>query len=270
MSWLDKLERRFGKFAIKGLMSYIIVLNVVVYILMLADTSNAFIGRLVLDPALVMNGEVWRLITYIFIPPTTSPFWIIFALYLYYIIGRALEQEWGSFRFNVYYFVGMLATTAAAFLFGISATPLYLNLSLFLAFAAIFPNYEFLLFFVLPMKVKYLAWFNWAYLGITVLFFPIWMKVAAAASVVNFFIFFGKDITTNTKTRRQVYHNRKRFLSDLPRDFTIHKCMVCGKTEKDDSKLEFRYCSTCEGDYEYCMEHLKAHEHIKKEEGNEN
>ncbi len=262
MNWLDKLERKFGRFAIERLMMYIVGLNAFVYILGYIDSSITF--RLMLIPSFVMRGEVWRLFTYIFIPPAASPIFIFFALYLYYMIGNSLEHEWGSFKFNMYYLVGMLGTTLAAFITGGSVTATYLNLSLFLAFAMIYPNYEFLLFFILPVKVKYLAWLNWFFIGITVLFFPLPNKIAAIVSIINYFIFFGKDMITGAKNNRTVYSNRKRFRQNMPKDFTIHKCVICGKTEKDDPKMDFRYCVDCDGDYEYCMEHLKTHEHVKK------
>lgn len=263
MNLLDRLERKFGHIVIKGLMKYIVFLNGIVFLLVYLDTTGVFYGRLVLDPSLVMKGEVWRLITYVFIPPTFSLIFVIFVLMLYYMIGTALEQEWGSFKFNLYYLIGMLGTTAAAFLTGVIGTPHYINLSLFLAFARLYPDYEILLFFILPVKMKYLAWFSWGILGFTLIVFPLPLKVAAVVSIVNYFLFFGKDIATRTKTNRQAYFNRKRFMADIPKDFTIHKCTVCGITEKDNPKMDFRYCSTCEGDYEYCMDHLKNHQHIK-------
>ena len=264
MGILDKLERKFGHLAIKGLMGYIVGLNVLVYLLMLSYPTGIVQWKLMMDPDLVLRGEVWRLVTYVFIPPEASPIWIIFILYFYYMIGAGLEQEWGSFKFNVYYLLGMAGTSIVAFLLGVSSTPIYLNLSLFLAFARIFPDYEILLFFVLPVKVKYLAWLDWFFIAYTVVFQSVELKLAAVISIINFFMFFGRDIVGRTKTSRQVHYNRKRFNTGLPKDFTIHKCTICGITEKDDPKMDFRYCGTCEGDYEYCMNHLKAHEHIKK------
>lgn len=263
MNWLNKLERKIGKFAVKGLMNYIVTANLIVFLVAYSDPNSVLISKLYLIPALVLEGEVWRLFSYIFIPPATSILWIFFILYFYFLVGSNLEHEWGSFRFNVYYFVGVLATTAAAFISGIGATALYLNLSLFLAFARIFPNFEILLFFVLPVKVKYLAWVNWFFIGFTVLTNPLPLKVAAIASVMNYFIFFGKDIVLSAKVSRQSYHNRQKFQTKVPQDVTIHKCTTCGITEKDNTAMHFRYCSTCEGDYEYCMDHLKTHEHIK-------
>lgn len=263
MNWLDRLERRFGKFAIKGLMGYIVGLTGVVYALSYFDNRGYVISKLMLIPKLVMEGEVWRLVSYIFIPPSASIIWILFVLYFYYMVGSALEHEWGSFRFNVYYFVGMLGTTIAAFITGYGATSLYLNLSLFLAFARIYPDYELLLFFIIPVKVKYLALLNWAFFGITVLFGDTGSRVVAIVSIINYFLFFGRDILMRTKSNRQAYNNRRRFQVELPRDFTIHRCTICGKTEKDDPDMDFRYCPECEGDYEYCMDHVRNHEHIK-------
>lgn len=270
MNWLDKLERRFGRFAIRNLMTYIVVMNGLVYALTYNQYGGMILGKLVLIPQLVLQGEVWRLITYIFIPPQTSLFWILFTLYFYYMIGNALEHEWGSFRFNIYYFTGILATTAAAFLTGFIATPVYLNLSLFLAFARIYPDFEILLFFVIPVKIKYLAMLNWVFITFTVITGPLPAKLFAVISIINYFLFFGKDILGRTKTSRQVYQRRQQFKTVLPKDFTIHKCTICGKTEKTDPKMDFRYCPECEGDYEYCMDHVRNHEHIKKEAADRN
>lgn len=264
MNWLDKLERKFGRFAVKNLMMYIVGITGIVYALSYFDRSGLVINRLMLIPELVLRGEVWRLITYIFIPPETTIIWILFVLYFYYMVGTALEHEWGSFRFNLFYFTGMLGTTIAAFITGYGATSLYLNLSLFLAFARLYPDFELLLFMIIPVKIKYLAMLNWAYIIFTVLAGDISSKLVAVVSILNYFLFFGKDIVTRTRSNRQVYSNRRRFRAEIPRDFTIHRCTTCGKTEKTDPDMDFRYCPECEGDYEYCMDHVRNHEHIKK------
>lgn len=258
---LNRLERKFGRFAIKELMVYIVGINLLVYFLAYASPESNAISKLRLDPYLIMQGEVWRIVTFIFIPPATSILWIFFILYFYYMVGTGLEREWGSFRFNIYYLVGMLATVIASFIVGQGSTALYLNLSLFLAFAHIYPNFEILLFFVVPVKVKYLAWLNWIFIGFTVLTAPLAAKAAALVSVLNYFLFFGKEIMRTTSA----YRRRKDFASRSapPLKTTYHKCTICGMTEKDDMKMEFRYCSQCEGDYEYCMPHLKTHDHLK-------
>ncbi len=262
MNWLDKLERKFGKYAIRNLMYYIVTINFFTYLLMYFDKSNTFINKLLLNPALVMKGEVWRLITFIFVPEPMSPFWIIIALYFYFLAGRGLEQEWGSFKFNIYYIFGIIGTILSAFISGASVTATYINLSLFLAFARIYPDYEVLLFFILPIKVKYMAYFNWAIIIYSIITVPqISYKIAAVVVIINYFIFFGKDIMVNGINRNKSYKRRREFESKIQYKDTIHRCTVCGLTEKDDPDMEFRYCSKCNGYYEYCSKHLKDHEH---------
>jgi hypothetical protein len=260
MRLLDKLERKFGRYAIRGLMHYIVWISGFVFILMMVN--GQYIKMLELDPHLVRQGQLWRLVTYIFIPPLTSPIFVIFALLLYYTIGGALEQEWGSFRFNVYYFLGMIGTTAAVFITGGSATSTYINLSLFLAFARIYPDFELRIYFILPVKIKYLAWISWAYIGFTVLFSPhMSLKIAAVVSIINYFIFFGRDIVTRFRNKGNAYNNKRRFQQQMPVIKNFHRCEVCGITENDNPNMEFRYCSTCKGLHEYCMDHLRNHEH---------
>ena len=264
MKLLNLLERKLGRnFGIRGLMTYIIGFNALVFFLVLMDKSGRFFSYLTLIPAQVLKGEVWRLVTYAFIPPTFSPLWFIFTLYFYYMIGTTLEHEWGTFKFNAYYLIGMLGTTAAVFITGGVGTSLYLNLSLFLAFAYIYPNYQMLIFFVLPVKIKYLAWLDAAFLAYTILVADLPGKAAAIVAVLNFILFFGGDILRTLKSGRKRYYNYQNFQSKIPRNYTIHKCEVCGRTEADSKDLEFRYCTECEGDHEYCMEHLYNHQHHK-------
>ncbi|MGI6537659.1 MAG: rhomboid family intramembrane serine protease [Caldicoprobacterales bacterium] len=211
MNWVRKLERKFSRYAIRDLMTYIVVINAVVYVLeMLVPQSNLFM-KFYLNPSLVMRGEIWRLITFLFLPPTMHPIWTIFALYFYYLVGSNLENQWGSFRFNLYYLIGVICTIIASFIGKGTVTTEHLNLSLFLAFAYLFPNFEVLLFFFIPVKIKYIAYLNWAFIVFSLIFNPLPMKLAAIASVVNFFIFFWSDLFTNLKLRRQTYKNRKRF-----------------------------------------------------------
>ncbi|WP_461207213.1 rhomboid family intramembrane serine protease [Clostridium sp. DL1XJH146] len=218
MKWLNRLEIKYKKYAINNLMLYILALNGFVFLLGQLSPSAYYsvYTKLTLDPSLVLNGEVWRLVTFLFIPFSTSFLWMIIALYFYYMIGTTLERQWGSFKFNMYYLIGILATIAAAFLTGSTVTNENLNLSLFLAFAYLFPNFEVLLFFILPIKMKYLGYFNWALIAYTVIFSSgIGQKIAAIASVVNFFVFFGKDFFKDTKIKWQVYKNKKRFESQM-------------------------------------------------------
>lgn len=265
MRLLDKLERKYGKYSIKNLMMYIVIMNAIVFLLVYADPNGTLIGQLVLVPELVLKGQIWRLVTYIFIPSSTSIIWIIFVLYFSYMIGSGLEHEWGSFKFNIYYFIGMLGTTIAAFISGAGITGYYLNLSLFLAFAYIFPNFEILVFFVLPVKMKYLGWLDVIFLGYYFVLGGISDKLAIIAALINFILFFGRDIVNYLKNNKRSYdHRRRHEIQKIVNKDTYHKCTVCGITEKDDKNMEFRYCSGCEGHYEYCMNHLKQHDHIKK------
>jgi membrane associated rhomboid family serine protease len=208
---LDKLERRYGKFAIRGIMTYIVIGNLAVFLLQRVFPLREM---MMLIPARVLRGEVWRLITYIFIPPPTNVFFILFVLYFYYMIGNSLEREWGSFKLNVYYLIGMIGTTIASMFTGYSDAT-YLNLSLFLAFAYLFPNFEILIFFILPVKVKYLAWLNLAYVVVTVIIGSPGAKVAAIVSLLNYFVFFGEDIIRGINNKRKAYYNRRNYFRQI-------------------------------------------------------
>jgi hypothetical protein len=259
MKFLNKLERKFGRYAIKNLMIYIVVLNLVVYLMSFIDPTLNYLSKLYLIPQLVLQGEVWRLVTFIFIPPTFSMIWIIFTLYFYYMIGNGLEQEWGSFKFNIYYILGVVGTIIGAFLSGGGITGFYLNLSLFLAFAYIYPNFQILLFFVLPVKMKYLAWLDALYLGWLFFSGSKYIKLAIAAAMLNFLIFFGKDIFYHLKNNRKTFFNKKSYQQSFSKKDYFHKCTTCGLTDRDNKELEFRYCPACEKCF--CTRHLKDHTH---------
>jgi len=196
---LWKLERRIGKFAIKNLMTYIVITMAVVFAvdLLMQDFNLSF--HLFFFTPLIMAGEVWRVITFIFLPPSASPIFIIFSLYFYYMIGGALENEWGTFKFNVYYFCGVLATIAAGFImhaagpFGLM-TNFYLNMSLFFAFAILYPNFQVRLFLILPIKVKWLALLNAAFFIYSLIDGDRYSRIAILVSLVNLALFFGKDL----------------------------------------------------------------------------
>lgn len=211
MKWLNKLERKFGRYAIRDLMLYIVVLNGVVFAADLLIPKSNLYGKFVLDPIKVLSGEVWRLVTFLFLPPFTSYVWILLTLYFYYMVGSNLENLWGSFRFNLYYLIGILGTIAASFITMSPVTPVHLNLSLFLAFAFLFPNFEILIFFILPVKIKYLAWLEWAFIVYNIIFYPMMWKLGAIVSIINYFVFFGPDLVERIKIRWVTYKNRRRF-----------------------------------------------------------
>ena len=162
MSWLDKLEKRLGFLAIPGLIRFIIGFTVLVYLLVYLN--RGFESFLTLDPARIMKGEIWRLVTYIFVPQTFSPLWLLLALWFLWFIGEGLERAWGAFRLTLYFLVGMIGTTAAAFFFGANFSNGMLIVSLFFAFARFYPEEIIYILFILPMKIKWLAWIMGAFL----------------------------------------------------------------------------------------------------------
>lgn len=266
MKLLDNLEKKYGKYAIRELMKYIVIINFAVYLITyVVYPEGHLMNWLVLDAHRVMSGEVWRLITFIFIPPKASTFWILFTLYFYYMIGNALEDEWGSFKFNIFYLTGIVGTIIATFISGGASTAEYLNLSLFLAFAFLYPNYELMLFFVLPIKVKYLAALDLLFLLSSFFSGGLTDKLVIFAALANIFLFFGKDALSGIKTRKRIVQNKKKFKDNRPKVIYFHRCCVCGATEKTHPNMEFRYCVRCEGHHEYCMDHLFNHEHVKED-----
>ncbi|MFW5995639.1 MAG: rhomboid family intramembrane serine protease [Halanaerobiaceae bacterium] len=259
MDWLRRLEKKAGRLAIRNLMGYIVGLNALVFLLSIYDRSGQFMNSLTLIPYRVLEGEIWRLVTFLFIPPTRSPIFIIFILYFYFMVGNSLENQWGTFKFNFYYFLGALGTVFAAFITGDGVNAVYLNLSLFLAFATLNPDFTILLFFVLPVKMKYMAYFTGIYLGYEILVSSLPVKAAVVVALTNYLLFFGGGFINRlqAKSRRRKYRSR---IEKSKRD-TVHRCTVCGLTEKDDPDMRFRYCTKCNGTYEYCSEHLENHKH---------
>lgn len=263
MNWFNKLERKFGRFAIQNLMSYIIVANaaILALYLLMPYVGVSVIDKLTLRPTLILKGEIWRLITFIFIPPTLSPLAGIIALFFYYSISNSIENQWGAFKFNIYYLIGMLGTAIASMIFKIPGTPLYLNMSLFLAYAKIFADNQVLLFFIIPIKVKYLAWVYWAILLSNVLSSGVPAFILIAVSLANYFLFFGTSNVSSVRSNRKASHHQREFKKDRPTVIYIHRCSVCGITDRDNPDMDFRYCSKCDGHYEYCADHIFDHKH---------
>ena len=290
MNWINKLERKFGRYAIKNLMLYITILYAIGF-LIIQFAPMFYFQYLSMDVNAILHGQIWRLFTFIVYPPNTSVWFIILSLYLYYSIGQALEYAWGAFRFNLYFFTGVFMHILAAFItyfvFDVSFLAMmgasYLNLSLFFAYATIYPNQQFLLFMVLPIKVKHLALIDAIYFAYSILqaFMPAYgggpvgviykaNALAAFVSVLNFLLFFmstrnAKRFAPSEVKRRAAYHRgvKEGQAKQMVYNGARHRCAVCGRTELDDDTLEFRYCSKCNGNYEYCQDHLFTHEHVK-------
>lgn len=286
MNWLDKLERKFGKYAIHNLMYYIIIFYVAGYALQMINPG--FYSRyLMLDAEAILHGQIWRIFTFIMQPPSTSLLMAALLLYLYYMIGRQLEYTWGAFRFNVYFIGGVLFHVIVAIvIYLMTGMSLYigtefLNLSLFMMFAAIFPNSRFLLFFVIPVEGKWLAILDGVYFLWTIIqgFLPNYggnglvgyyymSNAAAAGAALAYFILFylvtknGAAFSPKQMKRKKEFQKKIRPENHYANG-AKHRCAVCGRTELDDPNLEFRYCSRCNGNYEYCQDHLFSHIHVK-------
>jgi hypothetical protein len=263
MSFLDKLERAFGRYAIENLSIYIIIGQV--FVLLGAMFNLLDLRLFVLVPELVLQGQWWRLLTFVFYlsPPTGAfgPVFVAFALYIFYMMGGALEGHWGAFRYNLFLFIGYALTVGAAFLTPNSvATNLFLGASVFLAFAYLYPDFEFLIFFILPVKVKWLALLAWAVYGVR-FFLGAWPeRLQILASVGNFLLFFSGDILWGMRHGHRAMARKAREFAEAgePR----HRCHVCGKTDRTHPDLDFRYCSKCAGDQCYCPEHIQNHTHV--------
>ena len=271
MKWLNKLERKFGKYYIPNLMLTVIGLSAVVYVItyvILGDVS--FINKLVMSPKDVMKGEVWRLVTFVIIPPLSgSMIMVVLGLYFDYLAGVTLEREWGEFKFNIYFFFGMLSTIVVSFLTGSPATGSAVTLSIFLAFAKLYPDFTVLLFFIIPVKMKWLGYLAWAGILIDVVSSLLNKSIGGAilslVPVLNYILFFGRSNYRDTKMRTGSVirmSDYKKSMKSANKPYR-HKCTVCGITDLDDKNMMFRYCSKCNGHYAYCEKHINDHEHIK-------
>lgn len=281
MKFLNKMERKFGRYAIRNLSMYIIILYVIGYLLYFLAPSGIF-GWLTLEPYYILRGQIWRLVTWILIPPDSPGLLTVVTLFFYYSLGTNLERTWGSFRYNVYIFMGMISTILGAFLLygglylmdGVRYTfgsalfsTYYINMSIFLAVAACYPNMEVLLYFFIPIKMK---WMGYLY-GFFIIYSFVksgWVgRVAILASLLNFVVFFLMTRDFRRVSPHEIKRKREfqRQMSSGPKKGEPrHRCAVCGRTELDGDDLEFRFCSKCDGNYEYCQDHLFTHEHIHK------
>jgi membrane associated rhomboid family serine protease len=252
MSWLDKLERRIGFIAVPGLIRIVVGMSALVFILVYLDPH--YVNVLDLDPAMIRRGQVWRLFTYIFIPQTLSPLWIVFVLWFLWWIGEGLERAFGAFRLTLYFLIGMIGTTIAAFFFGNAFANSMLVTSLFYAFARFYPDEVIYVLFILPLKIKWVAWIMALFLFIGLFVGTMAYRMAVVAALGNYLIFFGPEIIHEARHRRDVTTRRQRFeTSTRSESEPLHKCATCGATELSDPNLEFRVARDGE---EYCVPHL--------------
>lgn len=259
MSIIDKLNRRIGRFAIPNLTLLLVSAQVIGFAILLSDAK--LLERMVFRAADVAAGEYWRVATFVFLPLSHNPLFLFIGLYFFYLTGSTLEAVWGAFRYNLYIAIALVATFAVACAYPqIPMTNAFIGESVFLAFAYLYPDFLITLYYIIPIRIKWLARLAWA-LNIYIITFDEgparWLVVA---SISNFLVFFGKEVFRNAggQKRRMEWHARQVRRPDTP----FHCCTICGATERTHRKMDFRYCSKCAGSHEYCEEHLPTHEHI--------
>lgn len=283
MKFLNKMERKFGRYAIHDLTKYMIACYGIGYILLLVGNLLKFpvANFLVLSPYHILHGQVWRLVSWLLIPPSQSNIlFVVIMMVFYYSIGTSLERTWGAFRYNVYILGGILFTIAGAFIlyvfmggnpgyslmYGFAFSTYYINLSIFLAFAMNYGDMQVLFMMIIPIKMKYLAYLDVAYLLYDMVTGNWAVRTVIIASLLNCIIYFLATRNYRSVSPREI-HRKQQFQKavhpKMAPGVTKHKCAVCGRTEKDGDDLEFRFCSKCNGNYEYCQNHLFTHEHIK-------
>ncbi len=268
---LDQLDRRFGRFALTHVTLYLIIGQVFVCLSALLQLLD--LRQFVLVPILVTHGEPWRLLTFLFYPPPVnfgsmfSLALLPFAWWIFYLMGNALESYWGAFRYNIFLLTGIGLAIGAAFLTPMSpVTNAFIAGSVFLAFAWLNPDFELALFFVLPIKIKWLALFTCLLYAYQLATGPAPVRWQIVASVLTFLLFFGRDVLNAIRYRRRTMAVQSRRVAEEkngaePR----HKCRICDKTDLTNPEMDFRYCSKCAGDECYCPEHIANHEHVLEE-----
>jgi membrane associated rhomboid family serine protease len=263
MKLMQKLERWLGPYAVQNPTLYLVIGQAAVYFGdQFSPQKGAWSERLVLVPGLVMQGEVWRLLTFAFVPPGMSPIWILIYLTALYSFGQAVEQIWGTVRYNAYLLTGLAATVAAAWLAPWDwCDAFYLKTSIFLAFATLLPNTPLALYFIIPVKAKWLALLTWLLYGVA-FYNGDWARRALIiAAAANYLLFFGPQALVLLRDWRRRSEFQRKVVAGAAAAIR-HECRVCGITADMAPKMAFRYCSQCAGSCCYCPEHLRSHEHV--------
>lgn len=288
--YIFKLERKFGKYAIKNISMYLVLLYAIGYVIYALDSS--LFNYISLNPYAILRGQIWRLFSWIIIPPSLgiNPIFMVLLLYVFYNFGSSLERAMGTFRYNLYLISGMLFTVLGSFILliylylanlvpeadgaallftmlAVQFSTFYVYMSIFLALAVVIPNMEILLMFILPVKMKYLAYVYGFIILLNFIQSNLIGKIVIATSMLNFLIFFisarKRNYPSPTHILRRAVHNKE--VKNV-KEKTKHKCTTCGVTQENDKEREFRFCSKCHGNHEYCDKHLYTHEHIRHEE----
>ena len=291
---MKDLRQKFNRFCfrhrnkgIPNLMLYISLGTAVVYVMTMYLREYTLYNLLAFNRDAILQGQVWRLITYPLTDYRANPLMMLVFLLCYYSLGRAMENVWGTLRFNLFYFSGIVMMDIYCMIFNCQANAEYLNLSLFLAYATMFPDAQFLLFFIIPIKARILGLIDLVLILLGLVMYPFPSNLFSVISVANYFLFFGKDVANVLPVSwrinaRRLFKKRKAAQGQpkvvpfpsagsyqatvaKPKADYTHRCVVCGRTDVSDPTLEFRYCSRCSGYRCYCEEHISNHEHIREE-----
>lgn len=296
MNTMKSLRNRFERFCfrnqnkgIPNLMLYISLGTALVYLFAFASQNMVLYSYLCFNRELILQGQVWRLFTYPLTYGLGNNNFLLVAISLlcYYSLGRAMENAWGTCRFNLFYLCGVVMMDVYCMIFGGMADAYYLNLSLFLGYATLYPNAQFLLFFIIPVRAWIFALFDLVLVAMGLFFDPFPINLFSVISIANYFLFFGKDVlnvipmswrlkmrkgfrkkgtqkeTAAPKTGTIPFPNGQTREAPKPRAPYTHRCTICGRTDITNPDLEFRYCSRCKGYYCYCQEHISNHTHIE-------
>ena len=277
---IEKFCWTHPRFGVPRLMLYIVIGNVLVWLFGEMDTTETLYSLLYFDPAMFCKGQVWRIVTFMLVPEASNAFVLLIAMYFYYFIGTSLEREWGTGKFTIYYFSGMLLTVLYSLVFywitktRILVSASYVNLSMFLAFATLWPDQKVLLFYIIPVKMKYLAWVDAALFAVSVVQYIIIGRIGLAlvpiVAMAGYLLFFGewllgfvspKRVKQKAKTVQFKQAAKKVQHQQQAQGYT-RKCAVCGRTDTDHPELEFRYCSRCAGYHCFCADHIGNHIHF--------
>ena len=288
MKKVDLFCYRHPRFGIPNLMLYVVIGGGIVWLFNLITTNvtsaGSILSYLYFSPYLILHGQVWRLVTFIIIPPSTSILTLI-ALYFYYFIGSTLERQWGQGKFTIYFFTGVLLTIVYGFLvyfifggdvllsYGYPVSAHYIYLSMFFTFASLYPDMRVLLFFIIPIKMKWLAIVDAVFFLYEVVVNPFPINLLPIIAILNYLLFCGGDLFDalrralggSRKQRQNTvnFHNEVRRMQYEQKQKTYtRRCEVCGRTDTDHPELEFRYCSRCQGYHCFCMDHINNHRHF--------
>lgn len=262
-------------------MLYIVIGNVLVWLFGKMDQTGTLYSLLYFDPAMFCKGQVWRIVTFMLVPSEgIHPIMLLIAMYFYYFIGTSLEREWGTGKFTIYYFSGMLLTVLYSLVFywitknRILVSASYVNLSMFLAFATLWPEQRVLLFYIIPIKMKYLAWVDAALFAFSVVQYIIMGRIGLAlvpiVAMAGYLLFFGEWLLSFVSPKRakqkartvQFKQAAKKVQHQQQTQGYTRKCAVCGRTDTEHPELEFRYCSRCAGYHCFCADHIGNHIHF--------